>query len=150
MAIKRKRKVNKETKTWKLKEIRKLRNKALKLWAVAVKVRAGFVCEYPGCGATEMLNNHHIESRSNRALRLALENGVCACVIHHKWGKEAFHRSFVAAYKCLTQKRQSDLDCLIKHYLDDLVETKEYLEAKIQEFTIIINEDMKNDSILPG
>lgn len=50
-------------------------------WSLEVKERAGHKCEY--CGKTTTLNSHHIFSRSNRAVRHDLDNGVCLCVCHH-------------------------------------------------------------------
>ena len=51
------------------------------LWAEAVKVRAGYKCEY--CGKTSHLNAHHIYSRSNYVVRWSIENGIALCSGHH-------------------------------------------------------------------
>jgi hypothetical protein len=56
---------------------KKLDNK----WAEAIKVRAGFRCEY--CGKRENLNSHHIFTRSRKATRWELNNGCCLCVGCH-------------------------------------------------------------------
>jgi hypothetical protein len=51
------------------------------LWSEAVKIKAGYVCEY--CKKSENLNSHHIISRANKTTRWDLENGVCLDVSHH-------------------------------------------------------------------
>lgn len=58
-----------------------LRNKADRLWAEVVKLRAGNKCEY--CGKTAGLNSHHIFSRSNASVRHDLDNGISLCIAHH-------------------------------------------------------------------
>jgi hypothetical protein len=146
MATKRKRKVNKSTKTYQRKEIRRLRIKALKLWAIAVKHVVGYKCVR--CGSLDNLNSHHIESRSNIALRLDLRNGICLCPSCHKFGKESFHKSFITPYKYLVFHRPDDMDYLSEHYLDKPPEqTKEYFETKIEEFTSIIDRKLNFDGL---
>jgi hypothetical protein len=49
----------------------------LNLWAEAVKVRAGYKCEY--CGSLKNLNSHHIFSKRHRGTRWDIENGICLC-----------------------------------------------------------------------
>ena len=64
-------------------EIRKLD----KLWSA--KIREPGVCAYCGKGKPEVrLNAHHIYDRKIRALRWELDNGICLCVSHHKFGQE--------------------------------------------------------------
>ena len=134
--VKRK-KVNKETKTYQLKLIRKLRNKALRLWKERVKERAGGRCEF--CGASERIQAAHIECYLlNPFLRFDIRNGASLCERHHKWGRDSFHNSFVFAYIFMVENRMDDLLYLIdavKKYKDmskDLI-TKEYLEGEIKE-----------------
>jgi len=61
---------------------KKLDNK----WAEAIKVRAGFRCEY--CGKRENLNSHHIFTRSRKATRWELNNGICLCVGCHTFSSK--------------------------------------------------------------
>jgi len=61
---------------------KKLDNK----WAEAIKVRAGFRCEY--CGKRENLNSHHIFTRSRKATRWELNNGCCLCVGCHTFSSK--------------------------------------------------------------
>lgn len=54
-----------------------------KAWSQAVKILAGFKCEY--ClRADLLLNSCHIIGRTYRATRWDLDNGMCLCFIHHK------------------------------------------------------------------
>ena len=51
------------------------------IWAKFVKDNADNKCEY--CGKTTHLNSHHIFSRSNKAVRHDVDNGICLCSGHH-------------------------------------------------------------------
>ena len=55
-----------------------------KVWSKFVKDNAGYKCEY--CGKEENLNSHHIFSKSNKAVRHDIDNGICLCVKHHVFG----------------------------------------------------------------
>ena len=55
-------------------------------WSFAVKKRAGFKCEH--CGKHTGLNSHHIFSRSNRATRWHVPNGICLCVACHTFSSK--------------------------------------------------------------
>lgn len=56
-------------------------------WSLEVKERAGFKCEY--CqNEHKPLNSHHIFSRSNKAVRHDLDNGICLCVGHHTFSSK--------------------------------------------------------------
>ena len=50
-------------------------------WALAVRARDGNKCRY--CGRTDTLNTHHIYSRSRKATRYDVDNGITLCVAHH-------------------------------------------------------------------
>lgn len=58
-------------------------------WTLGVKVRAGWVCEVPGCGEgiggdKELLEAHHIKPKEQfPELRNDPENGRCLCLFHH-------------------------------------------------------------------
>lgn len=58
-------------------------------WTLAVKVRAGWVCEEEGCGEgvggdKKMLEAHHIKPvHKFPKLRHDPENGKCLCLFHH-------------------------------------------------------------------
>jgi len=50
-------------------------------WSRAVKERAGGVCEK--CKKADRLQSHHVFTRSIKATRWNLDNGVCLCAGHH-------------------------------------------------------------------
>lgn len=147
--------VNTETKTYKKKEIRKLKNKLLKLWALKVKENAGFKCELCGFPGDKKLklNSHHIEHyNTSIALRYDPRNGICGDAGCHKFRRLSFHRSFLTLYKYMTENRKEDLDYLLQVYnnldkdkpwvtkplnkmtMEELSLFKNYLEGKIKEY----------------
>jgi len=76
------------------------------LWALCIKARAGFVCEYSGeqgkqIGGEANLNAHHIIGKRNFTLRYSLDNGVCITngvhffVAHHTARLQDFRDKFI-------------------------------------------------------
>ena len=131
-------KVNKNTKAYKKKIIRRLQNRCLKLWCELVKVRAGNKCETSGCGAIERLNAHHIESYSlNPGLRYEPVNGLCLCPKCHKFGRHSAHKSYIFMHR-MHKLYPVRFESLIQ-LVDDIeynTESPEYNEAY---YTEIIN-----------
>lgn len=74
------------------KQKKKLEKECMALWAKIVKLRAGNICEYPGCNKTNNLNAHHIFTRARTSTRYDVENGMCLCPTHHTLGADAAHR----------------------------------------------------------
>ena len=132
-----KRKVNKDTKTYQAKIIKRLKNKLLKLWSIKVKERAGFKCEVDGCTSGLALNSHHIENfLTSQELRYDIRNGLCLCQNCHKFpkkGQKSVHRSFVLAYELMTKKHPEDLQYLLNFKPTGEELTAEILEQKIKE-----------------
>lgn len=75
------------------------------LWSEVVKLRAGNVCEYDGCGQTRYLNSHHIFSRTNFSTRWDLDNGICLCAKHHMLGNFSAHKAPLEFAEWLREKR---------------------------------------------
>jgi len=71
---------------------KKLAKECMTLWAKIIKLRAGEVCEYPGCNKTSNLNAHHIFTRAKTSTRYDVENGMCLCPTHHTLGADGAHR----------------------------------------------------------
>jgi len=139
MKRKKRKKSKKLTKAKIKKNLKRLKNKALKLWALAVKVRAHNKCEAPGCDSTEFLNSHHLESKYNcKALMLDVRNGLCLDAGHHRFKQDSAHKSFCFTLMCLYKHRESDIDYLLEHRNDVVELTQEYLENKIIELEGII------------
>ena len=59
------------------------------LWAL--KVKEFGICER--CGKNSYLNAHHIYSRSNRAVRWDLNNGICLCAGCHVLCTDSAHKA---------------------------------------------------------
>ena len=70
-----------------------LERECMALWAMVVKKRANYVCEYWGCRRTENLNAHHVFSRSRASTKFDIENGLCLCSYHHSLGNDSAHKS---------------------------------------------------------
>jgi len=131
-----KKKKSKETKTYLLKEIRKLKKKCLKLWSENVRWRSGYRCAF--CGSTEYLHSHHIEDvRLCPALRYEPRNGICLCARHHKFGRGSAHKSFIAMYTYMTTKRVSDLTYLLEHRNDKVLEYEYGAQSTIAQLNIL-------------
>jgi len=98
----------KRAKRQKLPSVASLRRKAMRLWTEKVKDVQGRVCAICGVkdgtpngvvsrrtgkeGAT-YINSHHIEDRTNYALRWDVLNGIAVCPSHHEFGKDSAHRA---------------------------------------------------------
>jgi predicted restriction endonuclease len=63
-----------------------------RLWAEAVKERAGHACER--CGKTTDLQAHHIASRRYIGTRWSVDNGLCLCRACHLY---FFHKDSLGA-----------------------------------------------------
>jgi len=115
-----------------------LKNKLDKLWAEAVKVKAGYSCEY--CGKTECLNSHHIFTRSRQATRWELNNGCCLCVACHTFSSRfSAHKTGVEFTHWLEDKKGKkwlktleDLsNTIYKPTMLELFETYQYLQKYV-------------------
>ena len=71
-------------------------------WSRQVKIKAGWVCEIPGCGELDrkLLESHHIKPLSVfPELATDIKNGVCLCIYHHAvkhWENEAIRNKILA------------------------------------------------------
>lgn len=107
-----------------------------KLWACAVKLRAGNKSEMSG--KTEGLHAHHIAGKPNYRLRFELENGICLTAgehwyIAHNTGRQEKFRSFVRilrGYEIYERLEALKWD----QNKTDLQMVKVYLQNKIKEF----------------
>jgi len=142
-----KRKVNKETKTYQNKIIRRLKKKLLNLWSLKIKEKVGNKCEVDGCLTGNALNSHHVENFVvNPELRYDLHNGVCLCQSHHKFLSVSAHKSFIFMYELMTKKHPEDLQYLLNFKTTGEELTVEKLEQKIKEMeaTKFINHQQEN------
>ena len=55
-------------------------------WSRQVKIKAGWVCEFPQCGQLDkkLLESHHIKPKVEFPdLTKDIKNGECLCIYHH-------------------------------------------------------------------
>ena len=110
--MKRKRKVNKETKAYKEKLAKKELKLLDKVWASNVKYRDESICAI--CGSTRLLNSHHVIPREIKYSRHLFENGITLCVSHHKYSFEiSAHRNPFAFFMWLMKNRHEQFDKLV-------------------------------------
>lgn len=107
-------------------------------WSLAVKVKAGFKCEY--CGATSWLNSHHIFSRSNFSVRWDIENGICLCALHHTLGNFSAHKSPMDFSQWILEyKGQEWYDKLLPKARMTVKLTKEEKQGMLNKLKLITN-----------
>ena len=105
-----------------------------KLWAKAVKLRAGMRSELRHIEES-YLAAHHILGKPTLSLRYNLDNGICITVGQHKW--VAHHAGRQDDFRRLAlQKRgvaEEQLRLTSRNRVD-MFGTKLYLEEKIKEY----------------
>jgi len=71
-------------------------------WSRQVKIQAGWVCEFPGCGELDrkLLESHHDKPVSMfPELAKEIKNGTCHCIYHHAvkhWDNEEVRYKILA------------------------------------------------------
>jgi len=104
-----------------------------KLWAKAIKLRAGMKSEHgPADG---YLAAHHIIGKDTYALRFNLDNGVCITTgqhsfVAHRTGRSARFKEWALKKRGVTEDQLK----LTSRNKVDLFGVKLYLENKIKEF----------------
>lgn len=97
----------------KQKELQRDRRRQLKEWAMEVKTRAGFACEF--CGSTKYVQAHHIISKTLEAFRYDADNGIACCARCHKFATGlSAHQNPILVFLWLQQNRKDSLNKLIK------------------------------------
>jgi len=103
-----------------------------KLWAKAVKLRAGLKSEYGGEG---YLAAHHITGKPTLSLRYALENGVCITTgqhhfVAHNTGRSKAFREWALRQRGVTEEYLER----IKNNRVDKFAMRIYLEKEIERY----------------
>lgn len=110
------------------------------LWSEAVKKKANYKCEYSK--KETHLNSHHVFSRSNKAVRWDLDNGVCLNAGHHTLSsKFSAHKTPVEFIEWLKDERGEDWYKRLrkkarqvkKHTTDDLQQIRKDLKEFLNE-----------------
>lgn len=127
--------------------VARVRRATLALWSQAVRARANHRCEICGCvdgsvnlkGNPRRLNAHHVEDRSNHALRFSYQNGVALCPSCHKFGRDSAHRSPITFIDWLKSNRPTSYD-YIKARRTDATPDRERLAELALELRSILHE----------
>lgn len=116
--------------------ISKLRKKADKLWSEKVKALQGYKCAVTGTSREEeILNSHHIEARTNLALRWDVINGICLSCGTHTFRKDSAHKSTIWFYEWLLKNRPKVIQYIRKHRQDEVKISAEYMEEIIRKLS---------------
>ena len=107
-----------------------IRKQCDKLWADAVRKKAGGCCEK--CGTRKYIQAHHIFPRTCFSLRYDIENGVALCRKHHLYWA---HKDAIDFYNWIKTKRNIDYleSCKMRQSKNDYQAIKLYLESKFRE-----------------
>ena len=111
-----------------------IQNRCTKKWSLAVRARAGHVCERCGMSCTR-LQSHHVVSwrcKARGTLRWALQNGVSCCPLCHRLGGESFHSNPPLTMEWFKQTRPDDYQHVLLHYRDSLPEGAEEARAYLK------------------
>ncbi len=112
------------------------------LWSECVKINYNYACQY--CGKTEWLNSHHLFTRSRKATRFDIDNGICLCVLHHTLSHEfSAHQTWNEFFLWLESiKWRQFIDDMSQKSQQIVKVTPEYILACIKEL-----EDFKNKNL---
>lgn len=105
----------------------KIKRKLLRLWSEAVHKDHQNCCAICGLkagdivdGKVQKLDAHHLEDKTNYALRFDRKNGILLCVWHHKFGKYSAHRSPIPFVEWLKLIRPLQYEYVLKHRNDEI------------------------------
>ena len=129
-------------------KIRKVQKKGSfdRIWSKIVRAKANYKCEL--CGVTKnnmTLNAHHIVGRRHLSTRHYIPNGICLCIVCHRFGKNSAHENPLWFYDRLVELRGIELIEHLKQKSQEIckwVDIKEkvakylYDEQKLLEGTI--------------
>ena len=119
-----------------------LTKKADALWSECVKINYNYACQY--CGKKEWLNSHHLFTRSRKATRFDIDNGICLCSYHHTLSHDfSAHQSPLEFYEWIVQiKWKEFIEEMSKKSQQVVKVTPEYIKACIKEL-----QDFKDKNI---
>lgn len=118
----------KKKKPPKLEKPSKIRRRLMRLWSAKVLEVAGRKCAICGLKTGDIVNGkvqktdaHHIEDRRNHSLKFDVINGICLCVWHHKYSKDAAHQSVVFFSNWLQKNHPQQYQYILNHR-DDIID----------------------------
>jgi len=115
-------KVNKDTKKYKLKIEKREKKKKDKAWADHVKLNFNNRCAL--CLETKYLNAHHIIPREIKEFRHQEMNGIALCPKCHKWGINSAHRNPLWFFMMLEKTYSLKINFLKRKYIEYLINHK--------------------------
>jgi hypothetical protein len=155
------RKKSKKQKKVKLPSLPSLRRKALRLWTERVKDLQGNVCAF--CGAKDgadngrirkdgkmgksYINAHHVEDKTNYALRWDVVNGVALCPSHHEFSKDSAHRSPVWFHEWLEKNRPGVIGYIKKHRSTRPQTADEYSREEMLDIIKRLEDPVSDDDL---
>jgi 5-methylcytosine-specific restriction endonuclease McrA len=111
MVMKKKKEVDKTTKSYLLKQDRIALKKKDMEWSAKIKERDGYKCVI--CDSTVQLNSHHIIPREEKLTRHDLMDGITCCILHHKFSlKCSCHKNSFAFLIWLMEHRPEQYNYL--------------------------------------
>jgi len=109
-------------------------------WSKAVKIKAGYSCEY--CRNKQNLNSHHIYSRVKKTTRWDLDNGICLCVAHHIGAGFSAHKTPTSFTLWLIEKKGKQFVDLLTLKSNQIGKYSPFeLEIKLKELKQFIKEN---------
>ena len=111
----------------KLQKVSKIKRRLLRLWSQTVHEDHQGRCAICGLKTGDIVDSkvqkivaHHIEDKTNYALRFSRKNGILTCVWHHKFGKDSAHRSPVFFIEWMKKIRPQQLAYIQEHRNDKI------------------------------
>lgn len=122
-------------------DLARLEKKADDLWSKAVKVNYGMRCAYSQ--ESDNLNSHHIFTRSRRATRWDIDNGICLTSNHHTFSQVFSAHKTPAKFKewFVWVKGEPHYNGLETKSRSIFKVTPEFLREKIQELEEFIQKN---------
>jgi len=123
-----------------LKMVGKIKKRLLRLWSQAVHEDHQHRCAVCGLktgdvvdGKVQKIDAHHIEDKTNYALRFNRKNGILLCVWHHKFGKDSAHRSPVWFMEWMLKVRPMQWKYVQEHRNDVIDNDDREILAQIEQ-----------------
>jgi len=129
----------KEPKKKKIQKVSKIKRRLLHLWSQTVHRDHQSRCAICGLktgdivdGKVQKIDAHHIEDKTNYALRFNRKNGILLCVWHHKFGKDSAHRSPTFFIEWMKKVRPQQLTYIQEHRNDEIDNDNKDILAQIE------------------
>lgn len=112
------------------------------LWSECVKINFHYKCQYCGKWRDEVqIHSHHLFTRSRRATRWDIDNGIALCASHHTLSSEfSAHQCGQEFFMWLEELRWREwIETLSKKSQKIIKVTPDMIQEKIKEFELFKN-----------